>query len=439
MKEKILQFGEGNFLRGFADAFIDKLNKEGLFDGGVVIVKPTDSDKPDLFSKQSCVYNLILRGFQNGEEYTSRQEIRCVSRFINPYKSYNDYISLANNPELRFVISNTTEAGICFSGGDCFDDRPAHSFPAKVTQFLYARYEAGLGGLVFLPCELIDGNADRLRDCIIKYAELWELGDGFISWIKGENRFCNTLVDRIVTGYPADEAEALCREIGYDDRLLDTAEPYHLWAIEGDFESELPLKAAGLNVIWCDDIKPYKKQKVRILNGAHTLIVFPSLLSKNETVKESLDDGLINRYLQKYLGGVVLPVLDEGAEKFADSVIERFKNPFIRHQLKAISLNSVSKFNARVLPTAKDYYEKFNRSSKEIALSLAALIYYYKNYDVTDEQSAVNYIRNNEINDILSSETLWEYDLRIMSEDVRKAYKLIEDEGIRRALEWSLS
>ena len=356
MKETILQFGTGNFLRGFADYFIDALNKHGLYDGKIVVISPTNSKSVDKINAQNGRYNLILRGIENGNEVCERTEINSISRAINPYEDFDGFLSLAKNPDLRFIISNTTEAGICFDDACKLTDKPAGSFPAKLTQFLYERYKSGLKGFVILACELIDNNGKELEKCVLKYAEKWQLGNDFIEWVKNENTFCNTLVDRIVTGYPKDEAEQIFDEIGYRDELLDTAEPYHLWVIEGNFEDELPLQKAGFNVIWTDNVAPYKKMKVRILNGSHTSLVFPSLLCGVESVGESIKDEQLKKYLNVCLFDYILPVLDDTDEvnSFANAVLERFANPFIKHLWKSISLNSVSKFTARVLPTVND-------------------------------------------------------------------------------------
>ncbi|MDE6864283.1 MAG: tagaturonate reductase, partial [Eubacterium sp.] len=391
MNETIIQFGTGNFLRGFADCFVDKLNKENLYDGKIVIVSPTDSKTIDTLNKQDCRYNLYLRGIENGKEICERTEINSISRAINPYKDYDVFIALAQNPDLRFIISNTTEAGIAFSSDDKFTDKPAKSFPAKLTQLLYARYKAGLNGFVILSCELIDNNGKELEKCALDYARLWNLGEDFCKWIAEENDFCNTLVDRIVTGYPKDEAEQLCAEVGYNDKLLNTAEPYHLWVIEGNYEKELPLQKADLNVIWTDDVKAYKKMKVRILNGSHTSLVFPSMLCGIDTVKESLDDKELSEFLNTCLFEYILPTFGETEEnrQFANAVLERFANPYIKHLWQSISLNSVSKFTARVLPTMTDYVKKNNTLTKSLVFSLACLIAYYKTNDVQDDKSAV--------------------------------------------------
>lgn len=441
MKETVLQFGTGNFLRGFADYFINELNEQGLYDGKIVVVSPTNSKSVDKINAQNGKYNLILRGIENGNEISSINEIDSISRAINPYENFEGFLSLAKNPDLCFIISNTTEAGICFDDTCKITDKPASSFPAKLTQFLYQRYKAGLNGFVILSCELIDNNGKELEKCVIKYAEKWELGKDFITWIKSENTFCNTLVDRIVTGYPKDEAELIFDEIGYRDNLLDTAEPYHLWVIEGDFEDELTLQKAGFNVIWTDNVAPYKKMKVRILNGSHTSLVFPSLLCNVETVGESLKDEQLNAFLNTCIFDYILPMLDDTDEikSFANAVLERFSNPYIRHLWKSISLNSVSKFTARVLPTVNDYIDKKNSMPKPLVFSLACLIEYYKANEVTDGEYAVDYIKNNDIKSILANTDLWGQELSGMLDIVNESLKKIHRDGIRGAIRWSMS
>lgn len=441
MKETILQFGTGNFLRGFADYFINELNEQGLYGGKIVVVSPTNSKSVDKINAQNGKYNLILRGIENGKEVSSINEIDSINRAINPYEDFKGFLSLAKNPDLRFIISNTTEAGICFDNTCKITDKPADSFPAKLTQFLYQRYKAGLNGFVIFACELIDDNGKELEKCVLDYAKLWNLEDKFISWVKSENTFCNTLVDRIVTGYPKDEAELIFDEIGYRDNLLDTAEPYHLWVIEGDFENKLPLQKAGFNVIWTDNVAPYKKMKVRILNGSHTSLVFPSLLCNVETVGESLKDEQLNAFLNTCLFDYILPMLDNTDEikSFANAVLERFANPYIRHLWKSISLNSVSKFTARVLPTVNDYVDKNNCPPKPLVFSLACLIEYYKTNEVTDSEYAVDYIKNNDIKSILSNTDLWGQDLSGMLDTVNESLERIHRDGIREAIRWSMS
>lgn len=439
MKEKILQFGTGNFLRGFVADFVQTLHEKELFDGDIVIVQPTRGGKSNLINESNGAYNLYLRGVDKGENVCIRREINCISRCVDPYSSFEDYLALAKNPDLRFVVSNTTEAGISFDSKCNFEDRPALSFPGKLTQFLYQRYLGHLPGFVILPCELIEDNGSELKKCVLKYASLWELGEDFTSWLEKENTFCNTLVDRIVTGFPED-AEELFEEIGKEDKLLNTAEPYHLWVIEGDFENELPLKKAGLNVTWSDDASAYSKMKVRILNGAHTSLVFPSLLCKIETVKESLDDEQLSSYLNRCLFDCILPLLPDKEEmrSFASAVLERFSNPYIKHSWQAISLNSVSKFKERVLPSIEDYVIKNDALPKPLVFALSCLIYYYKNNPVQDNPDAVMSLMLGDLEEILSNTALWGIDLSAMKNLVEKGITLIENEGIRKALDWAM-
>lgn len=441
MKEKIIQFGTGNFLRGFADCFIDKLNKENLYDGKIVIVSPTDSKQINIINSQQGRYNLYLRGIENGKEICERTEINAINRAINPYADFDSYISLAHNPDFRFIISNTTEAGIVFSDNDKFTDKPAKTFPAKLTQLLYARYQHGLNGFVIFSCELIDNNGKELEKCVLQYAELWKLGEDFCQWVAKENDFCNTLVDRIVTGYPKDEADKLCKEVGYNDQLLDTAEPYHLWVIEGNYENELPLQRAGLNIIWTNDVKAYKKMKVRILNGSHTSLVFPSMLCGVETVKQSIDDGDLSVFLNICLFDCILPTLGDTHEnrQFANAVLERFANPHIKHMWKSISLNSVSKYTARVLPTIMDYIDQNNTLPKPLVFSLACLLEYYKLNDVQDDKAAVEFIRQESVDSILSASELWGLDLSCLNNLMHECLDVLHSKGIKEAIKWSIS
>ena len=441
MKETILQFGTGKFLRAFADSFVDTLNKKGLYDGKIVIVSPTDSKAVETINAQKGAYHLMLRGIENGKEICRTSKITSVSRAVNPYREFDAFLAIAANPDLRFVVSNTTEAGIRYDAACRLEDRPAASFPGKLTQFLYERYKLGRGGLVILACELIEDNGKALQQCVLRYAEQWRLGDGFAAWLKAENRFCGTLVDRIVTGFPQEEAEALFASLGCRDALLDTAEPYHLWVIEGDFERELPLKAGGCNVIWTDDVAPYKKMKVRILNGSHTSLVFPSLLCGVETVGDSLGDALLNDYLHTCLFGYILPTLGETEEnrQFAAAVLERFRNPYIRHLWKSISLNSVSKFVARVLPTVTDYQASHGAPPLPLVFSLACLLKYYKENNPADDAAAIDYIQTHDVPAVLSNADLWGSDLRALAPLVCESLQKIEQNGIREAIRWSMS
>lgn len=441
MKETIIQFGTGNFLRGFADCFVDALNKQGLYEGKIAIVSPTDSANTEKINQQKGKYNLLIRGLEDGKEVNERIEIQAVTRAVNPYQDFDAFLALASNPDFRFIISNTTEAGISFDETCALSDKPAASFPGKLTQLLYARFQKGLPGFVILACELIDHNGDELKSCVLRYAQKWALGEAFTKWVIEENDFCNTLVDRIVTGFPKEEASKIWGEAGYEDRLLDTAEPYHLWVIEGNYETELPLKKAGFHVIWTEDVAPYKKMKVRILNGAHTSLVFPSLLCGVEAVGDSLKDPQLMKYLNTCLFEYILPTLGETEENkaFAAAVLERFGNPYIRHLWKSIALNSVSKFSARVLPTITDYVDKKQELPRPLVFALAALIAYYKTEEVSDDAKAVAFIKENAVDAILANRTLWGQDLSHMTELVQESLDRIHNEGIRKGVAWSLS
>ena len=441
MRERIIQFGSGNFLRAFADAFVDTLNKKGLFDGSVVIVQSTSSKTGDTINTQNGKYHLLIRGVENGENIDSVREIDCISRCVNANADFDGFLSLAHNPDMIFIVSNTTEAGIVYDSSCEFSDKPQSSFPGKLTRLLFERFKSGLGGFIILACELIDNNADELKACVLKYAEQWALGEDFTRWVVGENSFCNTLVDRIVSGFPKSESEKLFERIGESDMLLDAAEPYHLWVIEGNFENELPLEKGGVNVIWTDSVSQYKKRKVRVLNGSHTSLVFPALLCNVETVSEAVADKQLYEFLNACLYGCILPVLGENESNlsFAKAVLERFRNPYLAHRWESISLNSVSKFSARVLPTVDDTVNKGGEPPVPLCFSLASLVYYYKTFEPKDIKAAVDYIKENSLGDILENAELWGKDISYLLPAVQLCYGKIETLGIREALGWVLS
>lgn len=382
--ERILQFGEGNFLRGFVDYFIDLLNEKQGFHSKVVVVQPIETGLAGVVNEQQGLYQLYLRGFENGDKLNQRRLISCISRALNPYEDFEGFLETAHNPDMRFIVSNTTEAGIVYDENCGFGDRPQRSFPAKLTRLFYERYTAfeHAKGFIVLSCELIDDNGAELKKCVLKHAKQWELEETFISWIENENVFCSTLVDRIVTGYPKKEAEQLNRENGFADSLLDTAESFGLWVIEGPqwLKDELPFENAGLPVIFTDDHIPYKRRKVRILNGAHTSMALAAFLYREDIVRDCMSNQTIFRFIHETIYKEIIPTLtlpEQELTSFAESVIERFKNPYIDHRLLDISLNSVSKWKARVMPTMIDYYEKSKRLPKNITFSFAALIAFY--------------------------------------------------------------
>ncbi|MDO4966040.1 MAG: tagaturonate reductase [Lachnospiraceae bacterium] len=436
-KERVIQFGEGGFLRGFVDYFLYKLNEKGVWEGKVVIVQPIEKGMCDMLSAQNCEYNLYLRGIENGEVVNERTHIDVISRCVNPYTQNDEYMKLAENPDFRFIISNTTEAGIEYLGTESLTDKPAKSYPAKLTQLLYKRFQLGLPGFIIIPCELIDNNAGFLKEYILKYASLWNLEADFVKWINEECSFCNSLVDRIVTGYPRDEAETLWKEIGYQDNLLDTAEIFHLWVIEGHHEDELPFNKAGYNIVWTDDVKPYKKRKVRILNGGHTSMVLGAYLYGLTTVGECLKDETVSKFLKKCLFDEIVPTLGntETDINFANAVLERFSNPFIKHLLLSIALNSVSKFQVRVLPTILEYKEKFGAYPPALTFSMAALIAFYRTDNANDGEEIMEFMKNASVEEIIKREDYWGTDITDMTEMVSEYYDMIKSLGMKEAYE----
>lgn len=392
--ERVLQFGEGNFLRAFVDYFIDMMNEKAGFNSKVVLCQPIAPGLADMINEQEGLYTLYLRGFQEGQKVNKKRIISCVSRCLNPYQDFDALMDCAKNPDLRFITCNTTEAGIAYDPSCQFTDRPANSYPGKLTQFLYQRFqnfgqEEGKG-FIILACELIDDNGKELEKCVLKYAGQWNLGEDFIAWIQKENIFCSTLVYRIVTGYPRAEAAALCEENGYLDNLIDTGEIFGFWVIEGpqSIKNELPCEKAGLPILITDNHKPYKQRKVRILNGAHTSFVLGAYLAGQDIVRDCMEDEVINGFMNKTIYDEIIPTLtlpEEELKDFAASVTERFKNPFIDHALLSISLNSTSKWKARVMPSLKGYLDKTGTLPECITASFAFYLKFYKGLRLKDE------------------------------------------------------
>lgn len=417
---KVVQFGEGNFLRAFVDYMIDIANEQGKFDGDIVLIKPIEFGSLESFHKQECQYTVSLRGIVDGEAKILNRQVTSVADAVDTYNDYDKYMGLAEIDTLRFVVSNTTEAGIVFDATDEFDRKPAKTFPGKLTQFLHRRFETFKGdmskGLVMLPVELIDDNGIMLKKCVMQLIELWGLSDEFKAWVDEACVFTSTLVDRIVTGYPRDTIEQEWEALGYEDRIMVTGEPFALWVIESDkdISKEFDLPGAGLPVIFTDNQKPYKQRKVRILNGAHTSFVLASYLCGNDLVKESMDDADIKNFMVKTIFDEVIPTLtlpEAELKEFAEAVISRFNNPYVKHALLAISLNSVSKWRARCMPSLLGYVEKFGKLPAHMTFSLAALMAFYcgteirdkalighrdgQEYNILDDMAVLEFFRDN--------------------------------------------
>ncbi|WP_213974452.1 tagaturonate reductase [Tepidanaerobacter acetatoxydans] len=387
LPERVIQFGEGNFLRAFVDWMFHQMNKQNLFNGRVVVVQPIAQGLVDRLNEQDGLYTLILRGLKDGKPTELKEIISSISRGINPYTQWDEYLKCAENPDIEFVISNTTEAGISYDKNDSLDKKPPISYPGKLTAYLYHRFNHFKGdpakGMVIIPCELIDRNGDNLKKIILQLSDDWSLPEEFKKWIKDNNIFLNTLVDRVVTGYPKDEIEDILKYLGYEDGLVDTGELFHLWVIEGpkELSERLPFTKAGLNVLWTDDMSPYRTRKVRILNGAHTSSVPAAFLYGLETVGEMMDHEVLGKFARQVIYDEIIPSINLDRNmltEFADSVVERFQNPYIKHYLISILLNSSSKFKTRVLPSIIEYQQLYSKLPEKLTFSLAALISVYK-------------------------------------------------------------
>lgn len=414
---RFVQIGEGNFLRAFVDYAIDVANEDKGFDSSVAVVIPINFNN-DRFAKQDNLYTVALRGQKEGQPFKENRVIKCIDRVINSYADYDEFMSLAHIDTLQYVVSNTTEAGIAYDASNKFEDCPPATFPAKLTKFLYERFTYYKGaadkGLAMLPVELIDHNGETLNEYVLKYAEQWKLGQDFIDWLNNSCIFASTLVDRIVTGYPRNEAEAICQELGYNDILLDQGEPFGLWVIGDSRLSErlAPLNSEKISVVFTDEIERYKQQKVRILNGAHTSMVLGAYLAGFDYVGQCMKDKALNTQLQQSVFMEIVPTVNMSEEKckeFAAAVFERFANPFVNHALLSISLNSISKWRARCLPTFKDCIKANGSLPKWLTYSFAALLAFYRTsekgegcligkratgntYEIKDDQDKLEFI-----------------------------------------------
>lgn len=392
--EKVLQFGEGNFLRCFVDWMFNELNKKANFNGSIVVVQPIEFGMVDMLNEQDGLYTLYLRGLQNGKVENYHETINIISRGLNPYTQFTEFIQTAENPDMRFVISNTTEAGIAYKAEDKASDTPPSSYPAKLAVWLYHRYKTFNGdaakGIHIIPCELIDKNAYYLKKHILQLSADWKFEEGFINWLNTACTFSNTLVDRIVPGYPRDRMAEITAELGYEDKQVVEGEPFHLWVIEAgeELEKELPFPSVGLNVLYVKDVTPYKVRKVRILNGVHTTLVPVAYLYGIDTVRESMEDVVVGKFIKDALFEEIIPTLDlpvQELQDFAAAVLERFSNPFIKHLLMSISLNSWAKFETRVLPSVLEFIKRKGTVPQHLSFSLAATIAFYKGKRGTED------------------------------------------------------
>jgi len=385
--ERVIQFGEGNFLRAFIDWQLDWLNQHHNTDAGVVVVRPRNRVVEETLNQQDGLYTTLIRGLNAaGEQASEARLIRSVNREIQPYQQFDAFLALARAPQMRFVFSNTTEAGIAFAEQDRLDDTPASSFPGKLTQLLWARFNHFAGasdkGWLVVPCELIDYNGDTLRELVLRYSQHWQLPPAFARWVQDHCAFYNTLVDRIVTGYPADSA-AIEASLGYEDRYLVAGEVYYQFVIQGPnaLAQELQLHALAPEVKLVEDITPYKAQKVAILNGAHTALVPVAFQAGLESVGEAMDDAQMAGFVDALLRDEVIPTLDlprDELHAFADAVQRRFRNPFIRHALLSIALNGMTKFRTRLLPQLLLSQQQNGQWPVRLTFAFATLLAFYR-------------------------------------------------------------
>ena len=444
---RILQFGEGNFLRAFADWMIDILNEKADYQSGVAVVQPIPHGMVAKLREQDGLYHHLLRGLADGKIVDQARLIKCIMECVNPFEEQDRFFAQARNEDLRIVISNTTEAGIKFNESDIPNPGElAETFPGKLAQLLKERFDHFAGtpesGLVFIPCELIDRNGDKLKEVILNYSEIWNYPEEFVHWLDHHNHFGNTLVDRIVPGFPGDEIEEIQQKIGYRDELVVSSESFHLWVIEGpkEIEEAFPATKVSLNVKFVPDMEPYRTRKVKILNGAHTAMVPIGLLAGIETVREAVEDETIGRFIRDILFDEIIPTIDMPEHElnaFAEDIIERFRNPFIRHELKSISLNSISKFKVRVLPSLIGYFKLKQQLPKGLVLALGGLIKLYLSpaFEPRDDRKNLAFLNNvktqsasNEdlVEAILGNTSFWDVDLNTIPGLTREVLSILD-------------
>ena len=458
---KVIQFGEGNFLRAFVDWIIWNTNQKTDFNAGVVVVQPIEKGMVDMLNAQDGLYHVNLQGIDKGEAVDSIQMIDVINGGLNPYTQNAEFMALAEDPNIRFVISNTTEAGIAFDPSCKLEDKPASSYPGKLTQLLYHRYNHFNGdkskGFIILPCELIFLNGKELKKCIYQYIDLWNLGEGFKTWFEEACGVYCTLVDRIVPGYPKDTIEQIHERIGFSDNLVVKGEIFHLWVIEApeSVAAEFPADKAGLNVLFVPSEAPYHERKVTLLNGPHTVLSPVGYLSGLDTVKQCVEDPEVGAFVKKVMYEELMETLNlpkPELQAFADSVVERFVNPYVKHFVTSIMLNSFPKYKTRDLPGLKTYLERKGELPKGLVLGLAAIITYYKGGkrgDVeivpNDDAAIVELLKNlwatgdvrKVAEGVLAAEFIWGENLNEVPglTDLLTSYlELIQSEGMRAAV-----
>ena len=463
---KVIQFGEGNFLRAFVDWIICKTNKATDFNAGVVVVQPIDRGMVDMLNAQDGLYHVNLQGIDKGEAVDSIEMIDVINGGLNPYTQNAEFMALAEDENIRFVISNTTEAGIAFDPSCKLEDKPASSYPGKLTQLLYHRFQYFKGdmtkGFIILPCELIFLNGKELKKCIYQYIDLWNLGEEFKAWFEQACGVYCTLVDRIVPGYPKDTINEIHERIGFKDNLVVKGEIFHLWVIEApeSVASEFPADKAGLNVLFVPSEAPYHERKVTLLNGPHTVLSPVGYLSGLDTVKECVEDPEVGKYVRKVMYEELMETLNlpkPELQAFADSVIERFVNPYVKHFVTSIMLNSFPKYKTRDLPGLKTYLERKGELPKGLVLGLAGIITYYKGGkrgDVeivpNDDAAIVNLLKElwagedvrKVAEGVLGAEFIWGENLNEipgLTDLLAANLELIQKEGMRAAVKKVIS
>ncbi|MCI1985420.1 MAG: tagaturonate reductase [Lactobacillus sp.] len=448
---KVIQFGEGNFLRAFVDWQIQQMNKQGLFQGGVAVVQPIANGRTEALEAQDRLYTTLLEGKLDGQVVQEHEIIEDINQTVRPYEDWQSYLDLAKNDATEFIFSNTTEAGIAYDATDRYADLPNGTYPAKLTALLYERFKLGKKGFQIIPCELINHNGDALKHAILQYAELWQLGADFTQWVAHDNDFYATLVDRIVPGYPKERAAELETEWGYHDANMVKAEPFFIFVVEGDqkLATLFPAKQAGLNLVVTDDMQPYRNRKVSLLNGPHTTMSPIARLAGIETVGDVMQDPDFSQFVndemyQEIMPTVALPQAELAA--YAEGVKERFENPYVRHELASIALNSIAKFKARLLPTFKRYVAANHQLPQRITLALAAYLKIYAGQadfapqDTPETLAEFKRLKGEAdyLGAALADQALWGEDLTQyagLKALLQKDWELLTDAGARAAVQ----